>query len=576
HRHKNQSQMQLANSSYTSASIPALPHNTMPAAAGAYLASFLIVTSFLSTTTSHFHTAAAGAFPAHDDGDIFALDIVSKLRTDHASTTRASSDFGHIVEATPSGVFHPTSQADIAALIRLSLSQPRPFTVAPRGQGHSARGQALAPGGVVVDMRSLADNGTIMSVSAKERWVDAGGEQLWIDVLHATLEHGLAPRVWTDYLRITVGGTLSNGGIGGQAFRHGPQISNVHELDVVTGTGEMITCSPDKNSDLFFAALGGLGQFGVVTRARIALEPAPKRVLWVRLAYSDVKPFTSDQELLISKRASGSGFDYIEGQVQLNRTLTEGRGSSSFFSASELDQLTTLAIATRSSAIYYLEGAMYYNDNDTASSSSVNQKLEALLEELSFVRGFSFVRDVPYVDFLDRVGRDEQKLRSAGVWDVPHPWLNLLLPRSRILDFDAGVFKGVLRDTKPAGLILMYPMSKDMWDDRTSAATPEEDDDVFYAVGLLRSAVAAGDLGRLERENAAVLEFCRREGIGCKQYLPHHASPEGWRRHFGEKWSRFAAMKRRYDPRAIMAPGQGIFASAAGALDVADEAGSDQ
>ena len=66
--------------------------------------------------------------------------------------------------------------------------------------------------------------------------MDAGGEQLWADVLNATLEHGLAPRVWTDYLHITVGGTLSNGGIGGQTFRHGPQISNVHELDVVTGT----------------------------------------------------------------------------------------------------------------------------------------------------------------------------------------------------------------------------------------------------------------------------------------------------------------------------------------------------
>ena len=43
----------------------------------------------------------------------------------------------------------------------------------------------------------------------------------------------------------------------------------------VAGKGEMITCSPDKNSDLFFAALGGLGQFGIITRARIVLEPAP-------------------------------------------------------------------------------------------------------------------------------------------------------------------------------------------------------------------------------------------------------------------------------------------------------------
>jgi hypothetical protein len=104
----------------------------------------------------------------------------------------------------------------------------------------------------------------------------------------------------------------------------------------------MITCSRDKNSDLFFAALGGLGQFGVITRARIRLERAPKRARWVRLAYSDVGSFTRDQELLISpKREGGPGFDYIEGQVQLHRTLTEGRRSSSFFSASELDRSTT-------------------------------------------------------------------------------------------------------------------------------------------------------------------------------------------------------------------------------------------
>lgn len=152
---------------------------------------------------------------------------------------------------------------------------------------------------------------------------------------------------------------------------------------LVAGTGEMVSCSPGKNSDLFYAALGGLGQFGVITRARIALEPAPRRVLWVRLAYSDVRSFTSDQELLISKRPAGgrgSGFDYVEGQVQLNRTLTEGRRSSSFFSAPELDQLARLAVATGSAAIYYIEGAMYYDD-DTTTASSVNQVQDRVISQ---------------------------------------------------------------------------------------------------------------------------------------------------------------------------------------------------
>lgn len=45
-----------------------------------------------------------------------------------------------------------------------------------------------------------------------------------------------------------------------------------------TGKGEVVTCSEKKNSELFFSVLGGLGQFGIITRARISLEPAPQMV----------------------------------------------------------------------------------------------------------------------------------------------------------------------------------------------------------------------------------------------------------------------------------------------------------
>lgn len=80
---------------------------------------------------------------------------------------------------------------------------------------------------------------------------------------------------------------------------------------------------------------------------------------------------------------------------------------------------------------------------------------------------------------------EETVLRSAGMWEVPHPWLNLFIPRSHNLDFDTGAFKGLLRDANPAGVILMYPMNKDTWDDRMMAVTPAADDQVFYAVSLL-------------------------------------------------------------------------------------------
>lgn len=44
------------------------------------------------------------------------------------------------------------------------------------------------------------------------------------------------------------------------------------------GKGDVVTCSPENNKELFYAALGGLGQFGIIARARIILDSAPKRV----------------------------------------------------------------------------------------------------------------------------------------------------------------------------------------------------------------------------------------------------------------------------------------------------------
>lgn len=45
-----------------------------------------------------------------------------------------------------------------------------------------------------------------------------------------------------------------------------------------TGKGDVVNCSKEQNSDLFYSVLGGLGQFGIITRAKILLEPAPTMV----------------------------------------------------------------------------------------------------------------------------------------------------------------------------------------------------------------------------------------------------------------------------------------------------------
>lgn len=189
----------------------------------------------------------------------------------------ASQDFGGVIRALPAVVLRPGSAEDVAAAIRMALRSDH-LTIAARGNGHSVAGQALAPGGIVLDMRSMGRIELVWSDDGQP-CADVGGGVLWGELLEWGVRvHGMAPRSWTDYLGLTVGGTLSNAGISGQAFRHGPQIANVAELEVVTGDAERVVCSPSHRSDLFFAALGGLGQFGIITRARIPLYRAPPLV----------------------------------------------------------------------------------------------------------------------------------------------------------------------------------------------------------------------------------------------------------------------------------------------------------
>ena len=42
-----------------------------------------------------------------------------------------------------------------------------------------------------------------------------------------------------------------------------------------------MTCTKKHNADLFYSVLGGLGQFGIITRAKIFIEQTPRRVIYV-------------------------------------------------------------------------------------------------------------------------------------------------------------------------------------------------------------------------------------------------------------------------------------------------------
>ncbi|KAG8047578.1 hypothetical protein GUJ93_ZPchr0008g11657 [Zizania palustris] len=471
-----------------------------------------------------------------------------------AAECAAARDFGGLVSARPAAVVRPASAADVASAIR-AATRTAHLTVAARGNGHSVAGQAMSGGGLVLDMRALPRRMQLVRL-ADGIFADVPGGALWEEVLHwAVSNHGLAPASWTDYLRLTVGGTLSNGGVSGQSFRYGPQVSNVTELDVVTGDGECHVCSRSTHPDLFFAVLGGLGQFGVITRARIPLYPAPQTVRWTRVVYASFADYAADAEWLVTRPAN-EAFDYVEGFAFVcSDDPVNGWPSVPIPGGARFDP--TILPAAAGPVLYCLEVALYQHHHQRA--DDMDKRVGEMMERLKYVRGLEFAAGVGYVDFLSRVNRVEEEARRNGSWAAPHPWLNIFISSRDIAAFDRAVLHGMLADGVD-GPMLVYPMLKSKWDQATSVALPEGE--IFYLVALLRFCrpyPGGPPVDDLVAQNNAIIDACRSNGYDYKIYFPSYHAESEWARHFGAKWARFVERKARYDPLAILAPGQNIF-----------------
>ncbi|MFI2431784.1 FAD-binding protein [Streptomyces sp. NPDC018693] len=439
------------------------------------------------------------------------------LLMDEASLAAAADDYGHLVHRRPAAVLRPGSVRDIVAMVRFCNDHCVPF--APRGQGHATFGQGQVEGGLIIETTPLAAIGPLGPDSTT---VTVGAGAKWSEVARATIAHGLTPPVFTDYIELSVGGTLSVGGLGGQAHRYGAQVDNVTALRVVTGAGELIRCSPTQRADLFRAVLAGLGQCGIIVEATLRLVRAPETVRHYTLTYDNLHTFVEDQRTLVED----GRFDYVAGQVQ--------------------------ADAEGAFRVYVLELAAYGPPVGPVPDDTT------LLRGLRHLPSGVEAGDLPYFAFLDRIAPIIEALKQAGVWTHAHPWLNLLLPGDRAADLSGPVLDALTPADFGPGVIQLYPIRRD----RLTTPLFRTPDDPFPYLFDVLGAIPPDDTTTINRVLAANrAAYDTTAAAGGTQYpvgsIPF--TPSDWRTHFGPSWSHFAAAKQTYDPRGLLTPGQGVF-----------------
>ena len=447
-----------------------------------------------------------------------ALDLAGDLLIDGESRAAAATDAGGLISRSPCAVLRPKSTDDIVRT--LQLCRRHGIKVLARGQGHTTFGQAQVADGVVVDMRSLDE---IHSVAADRAVVDAGAT--WRRLLEETLPQRRTPPVLTGFQGLTVGGTLSVGGLSGVAYNKGAQVDHVIELEVVTGDGDVVTCSGERNADLFEAVLAGLGRSGIIARATLQLVEAPDRVRQAVLGYATLSPMLRDIRALAH------------------------RGSLDGVSA-------TLHLGPHGDNRYELNGLSFFTPPTRPDTTALLGEVgaEALLE----------ISDLDYRDYYLTVDRLLDDLRaSGGGWDgVMHPWLDVFLPDAQIERYIAETLSLLdpASDVGPAGLgalgqIHLFPI----WSRflrRPLLRVPEGE--LVFLFDILTSAHRPGRdatyARRMIERNRRLFERARDLGGTRYNIAAVPFSVDDWNRQIGPTGAAFKRQQLARDPDRVWAP----------------------
>ena len=420
-----------------------------------------------------------------------------------------ATDFGHYVHKMPLGVLFPKNVQDVQKAVGFANAQQ--VKIGMRGTGGAAYGQSQVASGIVINSSSLA----------RVAWVapdvvDAEPGALWKDVVELTLTRGMAAPVMPDSLFLSVGGTLNAGGLGDTSYRLGAQVDNVVELDVVTGSGDFVTCSLSREAELFQMALAGMGQCAIIVRARLRLVPAPQDIVVRTFSYTDRGAFLTDLAMLAHSEPDGA----ISG---------------------ELDPSDDGKVWTPIINVMSFETA----------EPTWTAKVKGKVSEVAKTQTFSAC--------LNRFSEHILAAQASEAWFVPHVFMHFFLPADQTLPM-----VDYLLDTPGAALgatwMAVFPMINAKFK-QPLRRMPEGA--LSYHMRIYRMAKQENS-----PEHLQMLALNQNECLprifssGGKVYLPFSPLLDSSQRvqQFGQAtWERLEKAKAKYDPKSVLTPGAGVF-----------------
>jgi len=204
---------------------------------------------------------------------------------------------------------HDRKVADIAARVRELVGRGDPVHIDKGGVHH----MVPLPGDPRFRSRpvdvSMLDQ--ILDIDVDRRVCVAEPGVTFARLVAATLDKGLLPTVVPELEGITVGGAVAGCSVESMSYRHGGFHDSCLEYEVVTGAGEVVTCSPEREPSAFHMIHGSYGTLGILTRLSFRLIPAKPFVAMEHRTHGDADSFFAD----MSERCRLGDYDFVDGII---------------------------------------------------------------------------------------------------------------------------------------------------------------------------------------------------------------------------------------------------------------------
>ena len=162
----------------------------------------------------------------------------------------------------------PHWSADVAPMLADAVA--RDNTLLPWGNGRSYGDSCLANSTELLEMRTL---NRWISVDWESGIIRAEAGITLADVLRFAIPRGWFLPVTPGTKFVTLGGAVANDVHGKNHHTAGTFGNHVLSFGLVRSDRGSVTCSPQQETDLFAATVGGLGLSGVITWVELALQP---------------------------------------------------------------------------------------------------------------------------------------------------------------------------------------------------------------------------------------------------------------------------------------------------------------